>query len=157
MSNYTEALSTAASYCSIAEHCVSEVLEKLKRFELSNEEKTAVLKRLCEEGYLNEERYVKAFVKDKFRFSKWGRIKIRYALRQKGIASSLADECLAEITEEDYLDILMELLRQKKKSTKAKTVYEMRGKLLRFAATRGFELELAGNCLRKLGLEDEED
>lgn len=157
MSNYTEALTTAAGYCSMAEHCVTEVVEKLKRFELTSEEQSKLLKRLIDEGYLNEGRYVKAFVKDKFRFGKWGRIKIRYALRQKGLDSTLIEEALSEIPDEDYLEILTDLLRSKKRSTKAKSTYELRGKLLRFAAGRGFELDQAGSCLRKMGLDDEED
>jgi regulatory protein len=157
MSNYTEALTAAAGYCSMAEHCVSEVVEKLKRFELTSDEQSKLLKRLKDDGYLNEGRFVKAFVKDKFRFSKWGRIKIRYALRQKGLDSSLIEEGMAEIQEEDYLEMLTDLLRSKKRSTKAKSPYELRGKLLRFAAGRGFELDQAGACLRKMGLDDEEE
>lgn len=156
MSQYSEALSCAAGYCSIAEHCISEVVEKLKRFELIPEDQAKLIRRLQDEGYLNENRYVKAFVKDKFRFGKWGRIKIRYALRQKGISSTLAEVGLAEIQEEDYREMLTELLRQKKRTLKANSLYELKGKLMRFAAGRGFELDLAGACLRKMGLDDEE-
>ena len=156
MSNYSEALASAAGYCSLAEHCISEVVEKLKRFELTSEDQAKLLRRLQDEGYLNESRYVKAFVKDKFRFSKWGRIKIRYALRQKGISASLAEDGLSEIQEEDYQEMLADLLRQKKRSVKANSPYELRGKLIRFAAGRGFELDQAGACLRKMGLDDEE-
>lgn len=156
MSNYSEALASAAGYCSMAEHCIAEVVEKLKQFELTTEDQAKLLRRLQDEGYINENRYVKAFVKDKFRFSKWGRIKIRYALRQKGISASLADEGLSEILEEDYREMLADLLRQKKRLVKANSPYELRGKLLRFAAGRGFELDQAGACLRKMGLDDEE-
>lgn len=154
MSNYSEALSAAASYCSMAEHCISEVVEKVKRFELTPDDESKLIKRLLEEGYLNESRYVKAFVKDKFRFSKWGRIKIRYALRQKGISTLLMEEGMSEIHEEDYLELLTNLLRQKKSTIKANTPYELRGKLLRFAASRGFELDKAGTCLRKMGMDN---
>ncbi len=156
MSNYSEALSSAARYCSLAEHCLSEVLEKLKKFELTSEEQAKLIRHLQDEGYLNENRYVKAFVKDRFRFSKWGRIKIRYALRQKGLSASLIEEGLTVIQDEDYQEMLAELLRQKKRSIKANSPYELRGKLIRFAAGRGFELDQAGACLRKMGLNDEE-
>ena len=70
MSNYSEALSVAAGYCSLAEHCISDVVEKVKRFELTSDDQVKLIKRLIDEGYLNESRYVKAFVNDKFRFSK---------------------------------------------------------------------------------------
>lgn len=156
MSTYSEALATAAGYCSMSEHCMSEVVEKIRRYELSSEEQAKLIRHLMDEGYLNESRYVKAFVKDKFRYNKWGRIKIRYALRQKGLSASLVDEGLSEIQEEEYLEMLTDLLRQKKRSVKANSPYELRGKLLRFVAGRGFELEQAGTCLRKMGLDDEE-
>lgn len=157
MSNYSEALSAAAGYCSMAEHCISEVVEKVKRFELTPEDQSKLIKRLTDEGYLNESRYVIAFVKDKFRFSKWGRIKIRYALRQKGISSSLVEAGMTEIQEDDYLELLTDLLRQKKRTIKANSPYELRGKLLRFAAGRGFELDQAGSCLRKMGIDDADE
>jgi len=156
MSTYSEALATAAGYCSIAEHCVSDVVEKLKKFELTSLDQAKLLRHLQDEGYLNESRYVKAFVKDKFRFNKWGRVKIRFALRQKGISTLLIEEGLSEIQEENYCEMLTDLLRQKKRSVKANSTYELRGKLMRFAASRGFELDLANACLRKMGLEDEE-
>jgi len=156
MSQYSEALASAAGYCSLAEHCVCEVVEKLKRFDLTAQDQKKLIQYLQDEGYLNESRYVKAFVKDKFRFSKWGRLKIRYALRQKGISATMAEEGLSEIQEADYQEMLTDLLRQKKRSIKANSPYELRGKLIRFAAGRGFELEQAGACLRKMGLNDEE-
>lgn len=156
MSNYSEAIATAAGYCSMSEHCTSEVVEKIRRYELTPEEQAKLIQHLTVEGYLNENRYVKAFVKDKFRYNKWGRIKIRYALRQKGLSTSLVEEGLSEIQEEEYLDMLTDLLKQKKRSIKANSPYELRGKLLRFAAGRGFELDQAGSCLRNIGLNDEE-
>jgi len=156
MSNYSEALATAAGYCSMSEHCISEVVEKTRRYELTVEEQATLIRHLMGEGYLNENRYVKAFVKDRFRYNKWGRIKIRYMLRQKGLSSSLIEEGLSEIQEEEYMEMLTDLLRQKKRSTKANSSYELRGKLLRFAAGRGFELDQAGVCLRKMGMDDEE-
>jgi regulatory protein len=156
MSNYSEALASAAAYCSSAEHCISEVREKMRRFELTTEEQETLLRRLQDEGFLNESRYVAAFVKDKFRFGKWGRIKIRYALRQKGVQAVLVEEALSGISEEEYTALLLHLLRQKKRSVKASSPYELSGKLLRFAVGRGFEIELAGTCLRKIGLQDEE-
>jgi regulatory protein len=155
MNPFEEALGYAARYCSQAEHCKSEILEKISRYELTQEEQASLIRRLEVDNYLNESRYVKAFVKDKFRFSKWGRIKIRYALRQKGISGELAEEGFSILSEASYEEMLCDLLRQKKRTLKASSFYELRGKLLRFAAGRGFEIELAGKCLHNMGLEDE--
>jgi regulatory protein len=157
MSNYSDALAYSAGYCAASEHCASEVLDKLKRFELTTEEQRTLIQKLQSEGYLNEERFVHAFVNDKFRFGKWGRQKIRFALRQKGISNDLVESGLMQIQESDYHQVLIDLLRQKKRTTKAATTYELRGKLLRFAASRGFDLDASIACLRKIGLDDDED
>jgi len=156
MSNYSEALAFAAAYCSSAEHCKTEILEKTEKFELSLEEKAQLIERLQNEKFLDEKRYVRAFVRDRFRFNKWGRIKIRYMLRQKGIASDLIDEGIEAIPEEDYIDMLLTLLKQKKPSVKSKSNYELRGKMLRFGSGRGFEPSLISQCLKKMDIEEEE-
>jgi len=156
MSNYTEALAFAAAYCSTAEHCRSEILDKTEKFELNPEEKVQLIQRLQQEKFLDEKRYVRAFVRDRFRFNKWGRIKIRYMLRQKGIPSDLIDEGIETISEEDYLDMLFSLLKQKKPSVKSKSNYELRGKMLRFGSGRGFEPSLIAQCLKKMDIEEDE-
>jgi len=156
MSNYSEALAFAAAYCSSAEHCKTEILEKTEKFELSLEEKAQLIERLQNEKFIDEKRYVRAFVRDRFRFNKWGRIKIRYMLRQKGIASDLIDEGIEAIPEEDYIDMLLTLLKQKKPSVKSKSNYELRGKMLRFGSGRGFEPSLISQCLKKMDIEEEE-
>ena len=48
---------------------------------------------------------------------------------------------LNEIDEEEYLSILRDLLASKRKSIHAKDDYELNGKLMRFAVSRGFELK----------------
>ena len=156
MSNYSEALAFAATFCSAAEHCKSEVLEKTARFELEGEEQTRMIQRLQQEGFLDERRYVKAFVSDRFRFNKWGRIKIRYMLRQKGLSAELTEEGLGFIADEDYQEMLLTLLKQKRPSVKSKSKYELRGKMLRYAAGRGFEPALISACLKKMDIDEEE-
>jgi len=157
MSNYSEALAFAAAYCSSAEHCKIEILEKTEKFELSPEEKTQLIERLQQEKFLDEKRYVRAFVRDRFRFNKWGRIKIRYMLRQKGVPSDLVDEGIETIPEEEYLDMLLSLLKQKKPTVKSKSDYELRGKMLRFGSGRGFEPILISQCLKKMNIEKDEE
>ena len=84
-----ELLHKAASYCSISEHCTSEVEEKLLAWGVSADDKQKIIDRLIVEDFINEKRYCTHFVKDKFRFNKWGKIKIAYALRQKGLRDEL--------------------------------------------------------------------
>ena len=156
MSTFSDALVLAAAFCSTSEHCKSEVLGRIADFELSVEDQAKLIQRLQQEGFLDEKRYVKAFVNDKFRFNKWGRIKIRYMLKQKGIASDLIEEGILQIPEDEYHEILLALLKQKRPILKSRNVYELRGKMLRYAAGKGFEPSLICRCLGELNNEEEE-
>ena len=91
-----------------------------------------------------------AFVKDKFRFSGWGRIKMRYALQQKRIDGSDIDHALATLDEEQYNDRLLELLQAKSRSIRDDDPEARRAKLFRFATSRGFESALIFNALKQV-------
>jgi len=157
MSNYSEALAFAAAYCSSAERCKTEVLDKTAKFELESEEQTKLILRLQQEGFINEKRYISAFVNDRFKFNKWGKIKIRYMLRQKGISSELIEEGLGLISEDVYQEMLLTLLKLKRPTIKSKTQYELRGKMLRYGTGKGFEPSLISQCLKKMDIEEDTD
>jgi hypothetical protein len=100
-----------------------------------------------EEDYINEERFARAFVKDKFRFNHWGRIKITTHLRVLSISSDIIAKAIGEIDEDEYAEILDETVEKKRKTIKKGTDYEIRAKLLRHALSRGFEYELIASKL----------
>ena len=84
-----EALRQMASYCASAERCKSDITEKLKKKELDEESSQYIIAFLEKENYLNEERFCRAFVNDKFRFAKGGKLKMRQALNLKRIPTNL--------------------------------------------------------------------
>lgn len=145
-----EALHRAAALCSTAEHCTADIREKLARWGVTGNDARAIVDRLVQERFIDEQRYAVAFVKDKFRFSGWGRIKIRYALQQKHIDSGDIDNALAAIDEELYTDRLLELLKAKSRTIRDDDPEARRAKLFRFAASRGFESNLIFNALKQL-------
>ena len=145
-----ELLHKAASYCSISEHCVSEVETKLDAWCVGCDDKSAIIKRLIEEDFINEKRFCIYFVKDKFRFNKWGKIKISYALRQKGLSEELINYALSTIDDGEYEEMLASILKTKMKGLKYEFEYEKQGKLFRFAQSRGFENNVIEKALRNL-------
>ncbi len=145
-----ELLHKAASYCSISEHCISEVEEKLNAWCVSCDDKTAIIERLIAEDFINEKRFCNFFVKDKFRFNKWGKIKISYALKQKGISNELINNALNTIDEGEYEEMLASILRTKLSGLKYEYEYEKQGKLFRFAQSRGFESNVIERALRSI-------
>lgn len=148
--NESEMLHRAAAYCSAAERCIQDVEKKISEAGLSCEESERIIDRLLKEKFIDENRFARSFVNDRLRFNKWGRIKIGYELQKKNIPASIRSEALDEIDEQDYRDILLSILKGKKKITKGKDERDLYVKLLRFAAGRGFESRETTRCLQQL-------
>lgn len=141
------ALNKLASYCVSAERCKSDLIDKLKRWELPADTIERVIAKLEKEKFIDEERFCRAFVKDKFRFAKWGKKKIAQALYYKNISQSISYKYLDEINQEEYIELLTDLLNAKRKTIRAKDAFELNGKLIRFALSRGFEFEDIKLCI----------
>jgi regulatory protein len=136
-----------AQLCAKSEHCQHDMLEKMRRWEMSEEAQARVMQRLISERYVDDERYARAFVKDKIRYNKWGRRKVEQGLWQKRIDDNIRQQVLDEVDEEEYLSVLRPLLKQKRRSTKAESDYEMNRKLVRFALSRGFTYDIIRQCI----------
>lgn len=132
-------LNKAATYASRCEHCESEVKEKLLAWGGSNEEVNEIIAYLIEERYIDNQRYANSYTRDKFRFNHWGKYKINMMLRSKDIESETIEEALGQIDEEEYLEKLQQILKEKLRSLKYSSEYEKKGKLFKFAQSRGFE------------------
>ena len=142
-----EAFLTLATLCAQAEHCQWEMTEKMRRWELSEEAQARIMERLTKERYVDDERFARAFIKDKIRYNKWGRRKVEQALWQKHIAEDIRQQTLDEVSNEEYLDVLKPLIKQKRKTIKAKNDYEINQKLMRFALSRGFTFDIIRQCI----------
>ena len=154
-----EAYLQLAALCAQAEHCEQEMRDKMRRWELDETVQNRIINRLIKERYVDDERYARAFVKDKIRYNKWGRRKVQQALWKKRIDADIQQRVLDEIEEKEYLDILRPLLKQKRKSIKAESDYELNQKLLRFALGRGFGFDIIRQCLNvdDIDIEDIDD
>jgi len=145
-----ELLHKAASYCSISEHCVLEVEDKLTAWGVSDEDKKKIIDRLKSEDFINEKRYCTYFVKDKFRFNKWGKIKISYNLKAKGLDKEVVQNAMSTIDDGEYEELLASLLKTKLVGLKYEFEYEKQGKLFRFAQSRGFENNVIERVIRNI-------
>lgn len=142
--------SRAAYLCSRYEKCRFQVQKKLMEWGLTNDEAELVLDRLVTEKFIDDERFVRSFVRDKFRFNKWGKIKIAYQLRAERIPSPVIDEALDDLDDELYRATLFDLMKEKDKSVKAVNQYDRKAKLFRFAQSRGFEMDVISSVFDQL-------
>lgn len=150
---YKRMLLKAQQICAIRERCVSDIHLKLTQWEAPPEWIESITSVLIENNFINEERFARAYAKDKFRFSKWGKIKIQAALRQKGIAEQDIREGLDEINEEKYREVHFALLESKWKTLKGNS-YEKKAKAVRFLQSRGFEYELILEAIDKISADE---
>nr|MBD3621376.1 RecX family transcriptional regulator [Sunxiuqinia sp.] len=141
-SRQSEAFYRAAALCSRAEKCSADVLTKLSQWGVDEMDAGVVLKQLIEEKYVDDERFARSFAKDKFRFNKWGKIKIAYQLHAKRMNSNTVDLAMNGIDDEAYWEMLIEIITEKNKSVKVPNPYDRKAKLIRFAQARGFEMDL---------------
>ena len=138
-------------FCSYQERSHQEVKEKLYSFGLYKEDVESLLSEMIEENYLNEERYAIAFAGGKFRIKKWGRVKIRYELKQKRISEYCTRLGLASIDEDEYLKTLHSLFEQKRASVKSeKNIFVKKQKIRSFLMQRGFEPQLISGLLQNM-------
>ena len=142
-----EALITLTALCASGEHCSQEMLDKMTRWQLPEEEQARVMEYLVKNNYIDEERFTHAFVMDKIRYNKWGRRKIEQALWQKRIPKDIQTKILDEIDENEYLNVLRPLLKSKRRCIQAKNDYELNMKLIKFALSRGFTFDLIRQCI----------
>lgn len=129
-------------YCAYQERSHQEVRSKLYSYGLYRDDVEEILSSLITDGFLNEERFAKAFAGGKFRMKKWGRIKIAHALEAKGVSKNCIHIGLKEVEENVYLETLQQLLTQKHHSLEEENDYVLRDKLSRYAILKGYEPEL---------------
>jgi len=148
--DYRQALNKSAALCSRKEYCSSDIRKKLVNWDLSDDEVDKAIDWLKQEKFIDDGRYAGYYVKDKFVFNGWGRIKIRYQLRAKGIESSLIEIAMEQIDEGDYLGKMAELLHSKVRRIKNKDKWQTKAALARFAQSRGFEPDIVFRAIDNL-------
>ena len=145
-----QVLDKMAKYCAYQERCVKDVRDKLKTFDILEEEKTKILDYLLDNRFVNDERFAKSFVRGKINQSGWGVNKIRFHLIQKGIDKDIIDEAIGQTDNEVYRQRLIDILKTKSKTIKANSDFEKKRKLAAYAMQKGFEGNLIWEVLKDL-------
>ncbi len=146
-----QAAQKARHYCAYQERCHSEVREKLYGWGLKGREVEKLIAGLVEESYLNEERFSILFAGGKFRAKEWGRVKIKYELKKRGISAYCIQRALKEIDETDYLRVLQKLTDNKSTALKnERNIVLKKKKVQQYLLTKGFEQSLVNECIRTI-------
>ena len=146
-----QAIQKLRQYCAYQERSHSEVKQKLWELGVWRSEHDEIIASLIEDDYLNEERFARAFVGGKFRMKDWGRKRIYYGLKEKGIGDYLIKRAMKEIDEEHYQQTLRELARKKYESLKDDQYLVRKKKTMDYLLQKGYEPELVTGVVNSLG------
>lgn len=145
-----EAYPRIASFCAYQERTQNEVRERLKDFGIDGDEAEEVIVMLMSDNYLNESRFATTYAGGKSRIKKWGKNKIRQALKQKGISENCIKIALQEIDNEEYYNNLVKLAEKKLAEIKETNPLKRKQKLLNYIQTKGYENDLVWEVINGL-------
>ena len=132
------ALKKILHYCDYQDRCKKEIFAKLNTFELADNDKDFIVEFLQDEGYINDERYCRSYVKSKLNLKKWGVNKIKISLISKGVDRDIIDAVVSEIDQDSYREELIKLLENKK--INESDPYKRKAKLIRYAVSKGYSI-----------------
>ena len=145
-----DALQKLRHFCSFQERCTSEVKEKMYALGVPKAKQNGIIEQLEKEKFLDDRRYAAAFASGKFRINKWGRRKIRYELAVRGIPETVISKGLEEIDEDEYIELLRELVRKKYSEIKGEKKLTVRNRIFTFVSGKGFESDLISEAINEL-------
>ena len=146
-----QALQSLMRLCARSEHSSGDALRLMKRWGVEDGEAQKVVARLENERFIDDTRYAEAFVRDKLNLSGWGAYKIKSSLRAKGISREIIEEVIAPMIDAvNMSERLEEIMLRKMRTLKYKSSYDAKTKLIRFAASRGYNMDEAVECASKI-------
>ena len=145
-----QVLQRAKLYCGYQERCHAETKEKLYSFGLFKSDVDRIVSQLIEEDYLNEERYATAYARGKFRMKQWGRVKIKYELKQKHISEYCIRKAIIQIDEDEYSKTFEKLAKEKLNELADETnVLIRKKKLVDYLLQKGYERDLIFSFIKE--------
>ena len=142
-----QALAALMRLCARSEKSSGDALRLMRTWEVAEGARQSVLQKLIDQRFIDDRRYAEAYTREKSSLAGWGKRKIALQLRQKGVSRDIVDEVLASLNTDEQSERLADKLRRKMRSTKATSQYELRGKLLRYALSLGYDYDMATSAI----------
>lgn len=145
-----QALASLMRLCSRAEKSSGDALRLMSRWGVDPSKRQEVLRRLIKERFIDDERYAEAFVREKSRLDGWGEYKIKQGLRAKGIAADVIARHVGALSKDESADRLMQMMTRRYRATKESDVYKLKGKLLRYGLSLGYEYDCVSDIVERI-------
>lgn len=144
------ALARMETLCARSEHCTYEALSKLRGWGITGEAAERIVNALTDNRFIDDSRFARSYVNDRYRFSGHGRYKIRLALAAKRLPRDIIDSALEEIDPDIYRDNLRKLLRSRAARANGLDSFDGRTRLYRYGISRGYESGLVAEALKEI-------
>lgn len=148
--SYDAALDRMQKYCAYQDRCHKEVRSKLFEIGMYGDDLENIIVELIEEKFLDEQRFAMAYARGKFRYKKWGRIRIKRELKMRQISAYCLKKAMEEITDEDYMETLETLLEKKNRVLRENNIWKRRKKLADYVISKGYESYLVWEAVKRL-------
>lgn len=145
--SHERALERALGYLARRPHSTAEVRQKLKTAKVAAEVIEAVLARLLELQYLDDQAFAQQWVKSRGEFHPRSKAQLRQELRQKGVADEIISMALADL---DSLDLAYRAAQRKAARLRAADRRSFQQALGPFLARRGFGYDTVQQALDRL-------
>lgn len=146
----SQALQNIKAFCAYQDRSHSEVKDRLYAFGLNSAEVDTIISELIQDDYLNEERFARSFARGKFRMKQWGKVKIKYELKQRQVSEYCIKKGLTEIDDAEYDNTLSNLIEQKSRTLKSeKNIFVKKRKLLDYLLQKGFERDVVLSAIKE--------
>lgn len=148
--SYDDALDRLQRYCAYQDRCHKEVRSKLLEIGIYGDDLENIIVDLIEDKFLDELRFATAYARGKFRYKKWGRIRIQRELKMRQISAYCLKKAMEEITDEDYMETLETLIAKKDRMLREKNIWKRRKKLADYVIAKGYESYLVWEAVKRL-------
>lgn len=148
LSNYLKQIFIKISkFCAYQERTQNEVRIRLRLFQCYGDDAEEIIAELIEENFINEERFAKSFARGKFRLKHWGKTKIKYELKQRGLSPYCIKSGMAEIQIDEYEQTILALIEKKKIALQDETAFVQKGKITQYLLQKGYEQDIIQKLL----------
>ena len=153
--SYLESYYIALKYISIRLRTEKEIRKKLKNYNKSIND--YAIKRLKNEGYLNNSLYIKSYINDEINLKLVGYNKILYDLKKLGFNEEEIKEYLDTIDNNIFLDKINNYIEKRINTNHNLSALMLKNKILTDLISKGFNKEDISNILDNYDIKDNED
>lgn len=154
---YNKAKQAAFRYLSYRPRTVQELKAALTRKGYDNGKTECVIKELEAFGFLNDLEYAKAWVDERKRHKGHGKKRLRQELLKKGIASSIVDEVLIDMNEDEQRQLAISIAERRYSRIKSEPWLKIERRLGNYLVRQGYSMSIVYEVLHLFRTRYEEE